>query len=387
MSDRPPKPRLEHIDIAKGIGILLVVFGHLPQLSTTGFVRAVVYSFHMPLFFFLSGLFLNPAHGYGLEARKRFEGLLVPCFAAGLLWLVASLAIDTLAAGALPALGGPAHIAVGEYLFSVATGVALMGSGHTWPCDIWPFNQLWFLYSLFATGLFCLWIARTQLGPARPARRKVLTFSVLLAGAWASCRISTGLDLLTAIRIHDHDGIGLPFRIDLLLATSFFFLAGYGLRDTVRDLPRIAGRPWFAPAIAGGTAALLALVRLLPDRMEFFIARWDGLAVSTLEALLGIALVVAAAAFLDGRAPARPLAHLGRNSLWILVFHDFFLDSTTSVLALLGWSVPVHGHDLLVAVVFLVAAFAPLALARPGAYLLQALPTRLLRRWWPATGP
>ena len=49
--------RLTHIDIAKGLGILLTVIGHC--LVFSGFVGsrafAVIYAFHMPLFFFLSG--------------------------------------------------------------------------------------------------------------------------------------------------------------------------------------------------------------------------------------------------------------------------------------------------------------------------------------------
>ena len=43
------KKRLEYIDIARGIGIVLVVLGHcLSQLD--GSLRTFIYSFHMPLF-------------------------------------------------------------------------------------------------------------------------------------------------------------------------------------------------------------------------------------------------------------------------------------------------------------------------------------------------
>ena len=49
--------RLTHIDVAKGLGILLTVFGH--TLVFSGFVEsrafATIYAFHMPFFFFLSG--------------------------------------------------------------------------------------------------------------------------------------------------------------------------------------------------------------------------------------------------------------------------------------------------------------------------------------------
>jgi fucose 4-O-acetylase-like acetyltransferase len=47
--------RLHYIDIAKGIGIILVVVGHT---STPLYLHNIIYQFHMPLFFILSGLFL-----------------------------------------------------------------------------------------------------------------------------------------------------------------------------------------------------------------------------------------------------------------------------------------------------------------------------------------
>lgn len=48
-----PKSRDHAIDVMRGIGILLVVVGHA---TTIPIVTGGIYSFHMPLFFFLSGL-------------------------------------------------------------------------------------------------------------------------------------------------------------------------------------------------------------------------------------------------------------------------------------------------------------------------------------------
>ena len=45
------KKRLNYLDYAKGIGILLVVLGHIYNNS----VKLWIYSFHMPLFFIISG--------------------------------------------------------------------------------------------------------------------------------------------------------------------------------------------------------------------------------------------------------------------------------------------------------------------------------------------
>ena len=61
------KQRNQWVDYAKAIGIILVVYGHVARgliaaglpMNQTWYtlVDSIIYSFHMPLFFFLSGLF------------------------------------------------------------------------------------------------------------------------------------------------------------------------------------------------------------------------------------------------------------------------------------------------------------------------------------------
>lgn len=51
------KDRDRSFDIAKGIAIFLMVIGHT---SIPKFANIWIYSFHMPLFFFVSGVFFNP---------------------------------------------------------------------------------------------------------------------------------------------------------------------------------------------------------------------------------------------------------------------------------------------------------------------------------------
>ena len=45
--------RIDFIDVAKGIAIFLVVYGHTYDGRN---LHLFIYSFHMPLFFFISGL-------------------------------------------------------------------------------------------------------------------------------------------------------------------------------------------------------------------------------------------------------------------------------------------------------------------------------------------
>lgn len=49
--------RIEYIDVAKGVTILLVIVGHVSHLPEP--IKSSIYSFHMPLFFLLSGYFFR----------------------------------------------------------------------------------------------------------------------------------------------------------------------------------------------------------------------------------------------------------------------------------------------------------------------------------------
>ena len=51
--------RIEWIDIAKSLGIFLVVIGHTGINVFMPSVAKWIYSFHMPLFYFISGMMFN----------------------------------------------------------------------------------------------------------------------------------------------------------------------------------------------------------------------------------------------------------------------------------------------------------------------------------------
>lgn len=55
--------RIDYLDIAKGIGIILVYIGHChigERTQTLSNVIYWIYSFHMPFFFFVSGMLFSP---------------------------------------------------------------------------------------------------------------------------------------------------------------------------------------------------------------------------------------------------------------------------------------------------------------------------------------
>ena len=80
------KGRVQWIDGCKGMAILLVILGHTMR---TDLSLVYIYGFHMPLFFFLSGLVCNEKkYTWGAFLKSRFNTLVIPYIAFYLLtWL------------------------------------------------------------------------------------------------------------------------------------------------------------------------------------------------------------------------------------------------------------------------------------------------------------
>lgn len=79
------KHRIEWIEYAKAITMLLVIFNHLGLRDSN--VAMWVWTIHVPTFFFLSGLFANGQQSWSLLLRKNVSRLLIPAL---LWWLIGS---------------------------------------------------------------------------------------------------------------------------------------------------------------------------------------------------------------------------------------------------------------------------------------------------------
>ncbi len=79
MSENNTK-RLDHLDMVKGIGIFFVAMGHMEDISTG--MRIWISSFHMPLFFIISGILMavkdEPSNDLSVSVNKRFRGIIIP---------------------------------------------------------------------------------------------------------------------------------------------------------------------------------------------------------------------------------------------------------------------------------------------------------------------
>jgi fucose 4-O-acetylase-like acetyltransferase len=130
---------IDWIVIAKGIGIILVVMGHFEPDDSPAYwsqTRSIIYTFHMPLFFMLSGyLYVRGKHSYLELIKGKVRRLLYPFVA--------------IAAAYLPVkyfAGNAVHV---DYGVNAASVWALVSN---------PVNSyaplLWFIHALFLIFVF-----------------------------------------------------------------------------------------------------------------------------------------------------------------------------------------------------------------------------------------
>ena len=75
------------VDSAKGIGIILVIMGHLLYSSDIPWLNQIIYSFHMPLFFILSGYVQKKEFKPGF-IKNRAKRLLIPYIAFSIMGIL-----------------------------------------------------------------------------------------------------------------------------------------------------------------------------------------------------------------------------------------------------------------------------------------------------------
>ena len=87
--------RYNWIDWSKSIAIFLVIWGHVPMAQSGTYT--FIYSFHMPLFFLISGYLYNPKKTIKEELYKNLKTLMLPYFIYQLIfypyWFVRELLV------------------------------------------------------------------------------------------------------------------------------------------------------------------------------------------------------------------------------------------------------------------------------------------------------
>jgi polysaccharide biosynthesis protein PslL len=287
--------RVGYIDIAKGIGILLVALAHADVSLFSPYLHRLIYSFHMPLFFFLSGYFFNPDLPFFVLLKKRFNTVLKPYLVTIVLIYIASLSFTNMRFANV----------FGRIVKS------LYGTGY-----YIDWVQLWFLPSLFITSLFAFVFYRILLIRIKDRYVRWLLLLVVLAVAIHFLDIFYPFSI--SLLGKDYDLYGLPFSLDLVLVSGFFYILGNEIRQAAPE--KVFGKPWM---LFGTGTALILLTLLFDYRVDFNTRLYESFPVNTLGAILGILFTLAVSKQIDLRTTrlASALNYIGQASLFILIFH------------------------------------------------------------------
>jgi fucose 4-O-acetylase-like acetyltransferase len=299
--------RDESLDIAKGFGIVLVVLGHsLLGLNSSGFfppnvawptvVLYVIYLFHMPLFFVISGHLASARHR---PAKATFLKLLTTMVYPYILW-------------------------------SVLEGLTLIhfsGTANT-HADMsmidriyyYPIVPYWFLYALFVCHISYLAIRNLSL-------RVQISVAVLVFLIGAAL------------------GATVPFPIPLIVSQTvngfLYFVLGVVTVPQVKQFGR-----WMA---------LAATIFFAAFAIIFYQSQWTGLVapfavipacISGIIATLAWSRLFALQQGPTVSAAASVFAFLGRYSMSIYVMHIFITAGTRIALKRLGAN-PTVGFTIL----------------------------------------
>lgn len=144
MAQIAAKQRLNYIDDAKAFAILLMIIGHMPINDT---LAQLIYGFHMPLFFILSGLFFNPDRSLCDHVKKAYRQLIIPYFCLEIM----NLSICWISPYMHPELY---YGMAGFDIFKAAVLGIFLGQDYVSSISFLPSGPLWFLMALFCIRVF-----------------------------------------------------------------------------------------------------------------------------------------------------------------------------------------------------------------------------------------
>ena len=268
------KERIHWIDIAKGIAILCVFFGH--TMSVPHVIREWVYFFHMPAFFFLSGYCFSNRRKISEFIVNKLKTIVLPIFTLG--------------------LGG-----------SILVGLMMMLLKHEAVDWKWIFlnpivqygehSLLWYLAALFVVML--VFYGLTKLFKDK---QSALIISSFVLGFGSYCFIK-------------FVGTTLPWSIDTALVALPFVASGYCLKNSEKSAQ--FGKIWvsivsFAVCIISGVVNTIFF-----SGIEMHTNMYGNILLFYVSALSGCIMVCSASMLIREN---KMLEYFGRNSL---IFYAF----------------------------------------------------------------
>lgn len=324
--------RREDLDRAKGLAILLVVFGHIVARQDPASVhwyeplRRAIYAFHMPFFLYLSGTvaWISGNARQGMEAWPRMVGQ-----------RARRLLLPFLLLGALIVIGKLCAVQI-MHVDNVPPGLFSGLSDLVWHTAKSPALSIWYLFVLFVFSI---------IAPLVVALDRGRTGLMLALGAGA---------YVLAVPAY--------FYADRLAHYAIFFALGL-VTAAYNDHWLVCidrWRVWLVTVFAAGFMAIALFGGHWPQDVTLLV--FGTLSMAALHSLVRSAMV----------SSDQVLLLLGRYSLMIYLFNTIFIGIAKGLLLLaLSW----NGLNFLLFAAVLMAAgtFGPVLLKRHALRLVPVL--------------
>ncbi|MGN7223884.1 acyltransferase family protein [Curtobacterium flaccumfaciens] len=272
------------IDAVRILGIIGVVAGHVWWQSEL--VRAIIYTWHVPVFFFLTGFFWHRDRSIATEISVRARTLLVPY----LTWLVAISAVY------LPWLYITGRESTPRFVVDLLLGGSHIGR---------PYSAFWFITALFVATVTLRLVQRLPL--------------------WIPASIAGAATLVTFVTAQPIAAI--PLSAGTAVPAITFLLCGYAAR---RVHERVAHPRWVAAALLGASAVVIAAGANSVDLKQ---ADFGTPVASVLTAVaISWALVLLATSF-ENRIPpvvARWITDLAGSGTGVILAHAAVLQTLST---------------------------------------------------------
>lgn len=272
--------RINWVDTAKGIAILLVIFGHMPA---DDFVHDFIYSFHMPLFFIISGFFIAREASMTIpkHLKKKFDRLLIPYLFFGLVIMTPfGLIFESARSGTF------SLDVVADHFVKRVIGL-LFGLRGDWPC----IGVFWFLPCLFCSLVLIHLVSRLT---GRYSLVAIIIFSI------------------TGFIYNGFIGHSLPFSIDLAMIAALFIMVGSYVYMHSQKIS------WSVALLCGAVGLLASVIN---GRVEMYDGRFNN---PIYFLLSGIGLSIALLKICMSMRRLSIIEWLGMNTLLIYMLHFLF---------------------------------------------------------------
>lgn len=272
-----PRMRQKDMDIARGIGMLAVMTAHL-QVDKGLYIY--LYTFHLPLFFLISGYFYHYEDSFKEFLLKKAKAYLIPyAFCAAVLTLG-----DALAA----MFKGNAKQIVFADMMKFLLQIR--------------YSTLWFLAVLFL-GVLIFWLIVKL---CRKGWKKILISSAVISTVWVLYDTKIGKPL--------------PWNLDTAFIIQIYLAAGYTMKETglLNSLKQKPVRSLLLLEAVSLSCSLLNF-KLCAKPYEMYYSTYGIFPLTIAAAVTGsLAVILLSGLF----KKAKFLAWLGRNTMAFFAFHQ-----------------------------------------------------------------